>query len=408
MLLYLILGIALVAIALRSFKIIVYAALALLLVSACTGCAEPPAAEPVAVSLLVGNHANARELPLNSRQVDSCLMEAATSFGTVSIIVVDGQPYCAGNYQISAPAKEGLSDATRKRLARDQVAQIQQVLRYSAARTAEVDALEALRLAARPLREAENTAKYLLVLDSGLSTCGYLNFTNNLLEAEPQYLCEQLAARSAIPDLNGVAVIWFGLGDTAAPQENLSPRQLQNLKEIWSQILTAAGAKSFSFAADLPGQPIADRNLPAVSEVFLTSEPEIIAGGKLPEITAFDEGRVAFIGDSSEFLDKQAALEVMRPFAEYLKAHPDFQALLMGTTARGRQDFCQRLSQARAEAVKAALVEMGANPAQIETRGLGWDNAFYVYDLNPDGALYEANAAKNRKVLLVNAATYKP
>ena len=405
MLFYLALGIVIVAIALRSLKLLVYPIIAILLVSAMTGCAEQPA-EPVAVTLLVGNHANSRELPINSNKVDSLLMEAAQSYGTVSIIVADGEPFCSGNYQISAPAKGGLSSATLTRIARDQVAQIQQTLKFSVARTAEVDTLEALRLAARPLREQEYMEKHILVLDTGLSTIGYLDFTNNLIESDPQYICEQLMARSAIPDLTGISVTWFGLGDTAAPQANLSPRQLQNLRDIWNQILSAAGAKSIIFSEDLPGQPISDNTLPSVSEVFLTSEPGIIAGGKLPEIISFDEGRVAFIGDSNEFLDKSAAMEVIRPFAEYMNAHPEFQALLLGTTARGRQEFCQRLSQARADAVKAALVEMGVNPAQIQTRGLGWDNSFYVYDLNPDGSLFEANAAKNRKVLLVNAATY--
>ena len=106
-------------------------------------------------------------------------------------------------------------------------------------------------------------------------------------------------------------------------------------------------------------------------------------------------------------LDEAAAQETLAPVAEALRANPEQQVLIVGTTASlpGQEAACQALSQARAETVQATLIELGVSPAQLTTLGLGFDrDPWHIDDLGPDGLQVEANAQLNRKVVLLDAA----
>ena len=120
------------------------------------------------------------------------------------------------------------------------------------------------------------------------------------------------------------------------------------------------------------------------------------------------EEQVRFLGDSAEFADPDAARGVIRPIAEYLKAHPAFRLLLIGTTAGdGDTEYARALSEQRAEAVRQALIALGANPEQITARGLGSQDPWHIPGAGTDGPL----AAQNRKVVLLDAQyadTYLP
>ena len=394
-------------------KIMCFLLAVLIIVSMFSGCGSV-SETPTSVAVVIGNHDNSKTLPIQSSEVTSLITEAASTFGSVSIIVADGNPFCEASFRISAPSKSGLSDNKLRQIAEEQSASILQLLSQSYAVTAEVDTLDAISLAARSLKdEPDKNNKYILILDTGLSTTGSLNFTNNLIESDADILCEQLVELKAIPDLEDISVIWIGLGDTATPQQDLSPRQLKNLKTIWDAILTEGEAKTVYFSSVLSGGVISTQQLPSVSTVNLLSEPEIlyefegtdISELEFPDVIIFNEERVAFIGDSSEFIDKSAAMDAIIPVAEYLITHPQFEVLIIGTTASlpSDPDYCLRLSQERADAVRDTLVELGVDSSQLQTIGLGYQyDPWHISDLNSDGTQNQ-NAGKNRKVVLLDA-----
>lgn len=78
-----------------------------------------------------------------------------------------------------------------------------------------------------------------------------MDFTANLLYADTEEILTALNEAEAIPDLKGVHVLWMYLGQTVAPQEELSEAQKHKLEEIWTAILKAGGVERVDFATDV-------------------------------------------------------------------------------------------------------------------------------------------------------------
>ena len=268
-----------------------------------------------------------------------------------------------------------------------------------------MDTLGAINLAARSLESAQGK-KVILILDSGLSTCGYMDFTKNLLRANEQTVVEYLRQTKALPDLSNISVIWMGLGDVSGSQQPLTPFTLETLKDLWSQVLNEAGVESVTFASDLPGKPAA-QGLPYVSPVEIMQDASIEVIDEIFDLEqpiVLDEKKILFLPDSAVFADADAARECLQPIAEQMAAHPELKVVLAGTTATvGSNEGCKALSKQRAEAVKELLVELGASEDSFETvLGLGYDHEYHIPDIGPDGALNE-NAPANRSVIVFDA-----
>ena len=122
-----------------------------------------------------------------------------------------------------------------------------------------------------------------------------------------------------------------------------------------------------------------------------------------------NETQVRFIANKAEFLRPDEAKAVLAPVAEKILAHPEATILLAGTTATvGKQEGCAELSRRRAEAVKELLVtEFGVPEGQLITVGLGYEDDPFVRGRDRDGSgnFVETEAAKNRRVVVVNADT---
>lgn len=89
--------------------------------------------------------------------------------------------------------------------------------------------------------------------------------------------------------------------------------------------------------------------------------------------------------------EKQALITVADAFKKYLADHPDARLALIGhADARGPSEYNRALSERRAEAAKAFLVQQGVPAANVDTQGLGEEqglNAAAVTQLleqNPD------------------------
>lgn len=369
--------------------------MALVLCSSLCGC-DNGGDDPVDVALVWGPTSNSKVIPVSTEGLSDTLYISCRTYGSVSVIIPQGEAVCVADLSINPPTKEGLSEAKLNALAQEQVRQIKELLATTVATGEEKDVLEAISLAARTLADGEDHAKRLVVMDTGLNTAGLLDFAHgNLLNANPEQILQALQDVKGVPDLTGVDVTWFFLGDTAAPQQELTPAQKAHLQAIWEAILLAGNATSVEFSAALPGTE-GYMGLPAVSTVAV-SEEKIIFNEPLQ----LDAQKVSFVGDSDQYIDPALAMEALEPVAMTLKIHPNVKVLLVGTTATGRQESCQKLSEARASAVKETLMSLGVNENQLEVMGLGCEDPWHVPDLT-DGRLNE-NAAQNRKVLVLNA-----
>lgn len=76
--------------------------------------------------------------------------------------------------------------------------------------------------------------------------------------------------------------------------------------------------------------------------------------------------------DFDSFSIKDEAKPLVEAHAKFLREHPELKVLIQGNTdERGSREYNLALGQKRADAVKKALVLLGAKDAQIESVSLG-------------------------------------
>lgn len=225
-----------------------------------------------------------------------------------------------------------------------------------------------------------------------------------------------LKEREALPDLSGCTVYWLGMAQVEAPQEKLTPKQSNNLTSIWKAVVEASGGEFVSndYIA-VSNDTNATDSLPSVSVVDIPSDTPIVfdsdvldetdteESNAFDEPVALEESQVQFVGDEAAYLNPEAALETIRPIADYLAKHESVSLLLVGSTAGDITDESTlSLSQARADAVKKTLCDdLGIAESRIHTLGMGSSAPWHISNVGYDGAA----ASRNRNVTLISADT---
>lgn len=388
----------------NSLLLILVMIMAMCLCAGCNNVISDTNNTEVALAVVVGMHSNAVEIPLNSPSIKEAIYNSCYTYGSVSFVSVDGNPKVY--YQANIPELEvgGLTESKKQSIANGYTAQLLSEINQACPEVAEVDTLKAIQKAAFTLNgSSESADKIMLVMDSGLSTIGYLDFTKGLLDADVDSIVEALEKAEAIPNLENITVVWMFNGQTASPQQELSERQKNKLQEIWSAVLVAGGAEEVRFTTDIASDTSTNQ-YPAVSVVDVeTRAIEVeIEEAKPMETVVLDNTSVQFVGDKAVFVDKEAAMEHIESLAEQLLSHPNNKVYVIGTTASGRREYCNQLSVDRAQAVVGALVDLGVPNSQLIAMGLGFDNPWHVDDLDDSGRLIEEQACQNRKVLIVD------
>lgn len=380
------------------FALIIFISVLLLVTT--SACSSKTSKEPVSVAVLLGAHANAKSLNFNNPLLKETITEAIYTYGQVSLIRADGAPDIDAAYDYKIPDQyKSASETKLKADANQKAAILLTEMSLVKANSPEIDLLESLRLGVRALASAPEGRKTIVAMDSGLSTTGVIDFHNSLLNVSPEVIVAELAAKQAIPCFESTKVIFYQLGDTSNPQQDLTPAQRIALKNIWKCIVEAGGGTA-EFDDTLPGVD-ATENLPAVSVINLPEEKPIVfdpAG-----VTRIDGETIKFEGDTPEFVDSKSAEGTLTPVAEFLRKNPDYKTLLVGTTASGDELVCKNLSNDRANRVRDTLIGLGVNSNQLIAVGMGYSNPWHVNDQNENGSLIEDQAKKNRNVLLLNA-----
>ena len=381
-----------------------------------TGCGSRTSAEEEsgmdAVCYAIAPTANSQGLNFNSPLVQDTIYDTILDYGYVSVVVVDGKPElaAAGSYDIDDQYKK----ASKNILKTDARAKATNLINYmedQIANDAQVDYLEGLRMAVRSLSSLKGyDSKTIVVIGTGLSTQGTLNFQNNLLSVEPKAVLDQLQEKSEIPDFTGITVVWQQMGDVASPQQDLSQTQRKRLQEIWGGIVERGGG-TFEYD-DIMANPVnTQASYPTVDTVDLPTETPVDFDAAmfdtedespLEEPVMLTEEQVSFVPDKSIYLDEKKAIETLQPIADFLAAHKQITVLLAGTTAGDQDsDYTMTLSQERADAVRNSLIQLGVEPSRIAAVGLGSNDPWHVY-----GAGYEGSVASgNRKVVLLDASS---
>ena len=347
--------------------------------AACGGGASASADPSGALVVVVGAHSNMPPRALSGRS-GSARETAVVQRSQFSLIVADGAPF-----------QEGATVALTHEEGRQTV---DEAVAGARARSPEADLVGALRLAAQEL-DRHGGLRTLVVVDSGLSTTGIVNFsTPGMLDAHPGELADALNDAQQLPDLSGIAVVFDGLGETASPQQALDPIRQAQLAAIWTAIAQRAGATSVHVDETTASATAApDASLPPVTPI----EPGLGYSCEGTTMTLVG-GPFAFRPDSDQFVDAPAAVQVLTPIATQLRAK-GISATMFGTTAAvGEVADRVRFSDERAQAVADMLIDLDVPIPQLHVEGLGSDFPDYGADRDGAGRLLPAAAALNRTV----------
>ena len=306
-----------------------------------------------------------------------------THGGSAGLVIADGAPFVVGPQRFDQVKNNDIQQARADKAAR---LELVEAVQGAAAKTPETDLISAVALASRMLSAGTASNKVLIIQHSGVNTGASLPMQElDLLNTEPAQLVDQLDEAAMVPQLNGVPVEFYGLGDVAASQPTLSAQQVQWLQSFWQAFFDRTGAKVTFHTDIVSGDALNNGH---------TVTPLAPAGA--PTFVKVSAEQVAFQPDSTTFLDEAAARAALNELANQLKADSTTSYVVAGSTAEvdnPSRDGAQALSLDRAQAVRDVLVEAGVPADQITCLGLG----------NEPTSVRSANEAENRCVYVVSS-----
>ena len=403
---------------------------------------------PTALVVILGNHANAMAIPKDAYKALEKYVDDAVYGGYVCAIVADATPT---KYELLSKDDFFVEDAKNNSVLDKRIEERKKEIMNCfkemvvPADSPEVDLLGALREAKNVLDNSQFESiedKRICIIDTGISTTGDLSFTDmDFIYNKPEIeeIIKQLKDYEGVgvlPDLKGIKVTFVGtsegLAEVAYPQE-LETTDKQFIKDLWKEIIEECGTKAeFESAAgwDTPNVYTEDENskFPYVSVITFSHEKVIVmpeiskadpnspdAAPNLPDPpqieTKLESETIGFKPDSSNYLNEDHAITILRPFAEELKAYlsyyPDDKIWLVGTSAAVEKDSdgSIELSLSRAEEVRKTLVtEFNIPQENLLTRGLAAKFPWFV-DEWPNGEFDTGVAQANRAVWVMNESS---
>ena len=143
-----------------------------------TGCGPASASDPTHIVVVYGNHNNAPTPDLSV--IEDQFLDAASTYGSITVVEDDGSPYIAVRETASKPAAN-ISSTNRERKAKRFIAEVSEKIQTEAIpKTAEVNTIKAIQLGARELSD-KSGKKILIIMDSCVSTTGTLDLTQGYL-----------------------------------------------------------------------------------------------------------------------------------------------------------------------------------------------------------------------------------
>lgn len=316
----------------------------------------------------------------------------------VAVFVVDGSNNGVELY--NKPVEKTENEMDQSGVSSQVLSDVRGVLEDAKPIAPEANTLGAIGSAANALRDADG-GKTLVVADSMLSTAGVLQFQSGLLDASPEDVVGSVN-KEELPDLSGIDVQVYGLGEVRDPQGGLPESKRKKLESIWTALLGEAGAKSVTFHSQL-GENTDVTGLPPVTVVQISQiTPAAVSPTSCNQVLT--EALIQFVPDAADFADPVFAKQTLSEVAASLKNCPGSITVTGTTSSWGTPEGRQQTSQDRAGRVRDELaVALGVSPSTIVARGVGMEFPEYVDDRDSSGRLIPAEAAKNRTVRIVAA-----
>ena len=350
-----------------------------------TGCSmfpsqtEQPTATDTVLLMTQGDGMPALNKDEDVEEFLSCVN--TTLGGSASLVITDGNPQVIGPVRFD---EEKANSVQQEKTDKKKSAEVAEMVKSAAASTPETDLISALSLSARLAASGTAEDKQIVIRHSGVNTADSLPMQElDLVSSDITDLIDQLDAEALIPDLQGVKIHFFGLGDVAGSQQALSKKQVKWLQSFWQSFFERSGAE-VTFHADI------------VSGNALTNGHSVtpVTPAEGVNFVKFSSKKVEFKPDSDDFLDEETARSAIAEVAAQMK-EGSAHYIIAGSTAKvdnPAQDGPARLSLLRAQAVRQVLVDAGVDAERLTCVGLG-NEVTSVRDMQEE--------ANNRAVYLV-------
>lgn len=418
---------------------------------------EKPGSELV---IIMGRHANANmyteEMLSNLEGFDEELQKAFSMWydsskrkycaqANISVIVSDGYPTTTpividGNANKSETLYTITSTPEKRKADIDNI--ISGVKKFLAseelmADDEEVDLLAALCEAQTILDNSQAEAKSIVIVDTGITTTGFLDMSEISIQGHSvDDLINNIINEAAYPELKGVDVSFFGLGNVSSQQAfNRNDNEFKaRMVELWTKILKEKCHVGSQLAqiriAEIPSDAIAmaydedGSGYPYVREVGFEVQKSIAdkieqlgaVDVPAPDIPDPDEGvtltstELGFEPNKATFRDTKKAEEIIKNYAveliDYLSKAEDNMIYVVGSIARTTESSNAThsdVSYNRAKKVIDILIKTCNIP---EDRIVGVDAGTIKFswrdaDEFAGGVYNSANAQNNRLVRIV-------
>lgn len=350
-----------------------------------TGCSmfpsqtEQPTATDTVLLMTQGDGMPALNKDEDVEEFLSCVN--TTLGGSASLVITDGNPQVIGPVRFD---EEKANSVQQEKTDKKKSAEVAEMVKSAAASTPETDLISTLSLSARLAASGTAEDKQIVIRHSGVNTADSLPMQElDLVSSDITDLIDQLDAEALIPDLQGVKIHFFGLGDVAGSQQALSKKQVKWLQSFWQSFFERSGAE-VTFHADI------------VSGNALTNGHSVtpVTPAEGVNFVKFSSKKVEFKPDSDDFLDEETARSAIAEVAAQMK-EGSAHYIIAGSTAKvdnPTQDGPARLSLLRAQAVRQVLVDAGVDAERLTCVGLG-NEVTSVRDMQEE--------ANNRAVYLV-------
>lgn len=252
----------------------------------------------------------------------------------------------------------------------------------------------------------ENEKCLVLVIGSGLSDGGFLDFSSNDLlgtATDPETVYEKIAESEMLPagkynNEKNYRVEWVNLGEVVSPQNELNEKEKENLQEIYDKVLRHVYGKN------LKSNLILTTRVPKIEASVPTDKTIKVAKveGVCIDFTdsIYDENSpISFIGSQVEFKNLQLAREELDRIAKKINCSKAQKIIVEGYVALAkRQSPDYKLAQDRAERIKNELINLGVDASIITAKGMG-KGPYEEEDAN--GVWREELASRNRIVKII-------
>lgn len=277
--------------------------------------------------------------------------------------------------------KIGANKTNAERDAKNNIEAISEKLKAAKPSNGGANYLEAIIEA----RDNVKTGSRIIVIGSGLSDSGYLNFSKKSILTNEEVREEAVAEvqeKYGSNYLEGYTVEFYGLGDTTAPQEALSNIQKGIVRDIYQDSMRKLGAKVLVNTRTQVGQPVETQYSVGTTDTGC---------GDINLI--YDDEDLKFVGDQAAFVDQAAATKALSAVYDiWAKQKDTIQAIQIdGYTAH--YPGADSLSQERADAVKAALTGLGVTADKLTATGKG----FGPYETDQQNRTVKINISRDNQ-----------